>query len=181
MSTISLIAAIDEHRGLGKNNQLLCHLPADLKHFKLHTLNKPIIMGRKTFESIGRPLPNRLNIVISDTLQNTSDITVVKSLKEALKEAGDVEEVMIIGGERLFKEALDCAKRIYVTIIHHTFDADVFFPVINPDEWHCKESTLRIKDEKNPYDMTFCLYERLELDITKYTDHRHRCRSRGAS
>ncbi|GGI93357.1 dihydrofolate reductase [Legionella impletisoli] len=157
---ISLIAAMDENRGIGKNNQLLCHLPADLKHFKALTVGKPVIMGKRTFESIGCPLPDRLNIVISHTLEKKDDVKVLRSLSEALQEVSEAEEVMIIGGERLFNETIEFADRIYLTIIHTTFEADVFFPLIDTDRWLCTESIYREKDEKNPYDLTFCTYER---------------------
>lgn len=100
MSLISLIAAIDETGGLGINNQLLCYLPADLQHFKSITMGKPIIMGRKTYESIGKPLPGRLNIVISQSIQSIPGVVVVDSLGQAIKETADASEVMIIGGSR---------------------------------------------------------------------------------
>jgi dihydrofolate reductase len=161
MTTISLIAAVDEHRGLGKNNQLLCHLTADLKHFKSLTVGKPIIMGRKTFESIGRPLPKRPNIVISRTISEIEGVKVVDSLEKAISLVSLDDEAMVIGGEQIFKQALPLSKRIYLTVIHHTFEADVFFPSINPDEWQCLDSLMHSKDESNGYDMTFCRYERL--------------------
>ncbi|WP_133131162.1 dihydrofolate reductase [Legionella yabuuchiae] len=160
---ISLIAAMDENRGIGKNNQLLCYLPADLKHFKSLTIGKPVVMGKRTFESIGRSLPERQNIVISHTLENRDDINVVRSLSEALHLVSEAEEVMILGGERLFLETIGIAERIYLTMIHATFDADVFFPPIDSDRWQCTETIYREKDEKNPYDLTFCTYERQML------------------
>lgn len=160
MSIISLIAAIGEHRGLGKANQLLCHLPADLQHFKELTLGKPIIMGRKTHESIGRALPGRLNIVLSKHTAIIKDVTVVESLQEALVLTKDVPEVMIIGGANLFTQALPLAHQVYLTLIHAQFDADVFFPELDKQIWHCKEALERSRDEKNHYDITFYRYER---------------------
>ncbi len=158
---LSMIAAMDEARGIGINNQLLCHLPADLKHFKALTLGKPVIMGRKTYESIGKPLPQRPNIVISNTLEPQPGIIIVPNIPAAIEKAGKVDEVMIIGGMSIYEAALPWARRIYITIIHHTFEADVYFPEINPDHWHCVQSQFRKKDDKNLYDMSFCIYEKL--------------------
>lgn len=160
MTTISLIAAIDEARGIGFNNQLLVHLPADLKYFKSVTMGKPIIMGRRTYESIGRPLPGRKNIIISSTLSSQEEITVVPTLNSALEQVNGVEEAMIIGGARLFEEGINLATRLYITKIKHHFKADVHFPVINPEIWKCKKQSLFEHDEQNPFDMTFCVYER---------------------
>lgn len=156
---ISLIAAIDDAWGLGKDNALLCHLPADLKHFKACTLHKPIIMGRKTFESIGKPLPQRRNIVLSRQWQSVSGIEVVSSLEEALKLTHHDEEVMVIGGSSLFAEALPLATKIYLTRIHHHFTADVYFPVID-ESWVCLSSNEYLADEQNAYSMQFQIYQR---------------------
>ena len=160
MTIISLIVAMDENRGIGKDNQLLCHLPADLKHFKEITMAKPIIMGRKTYLSIGKPLPGRLNIVLSNTLSSIEGVTVVNSLSEALALTSNVPEVMIIGGAVLFEEAIPLAQRIYLTIIHAQFDADVYFPTLDKNSWQCIEEVSRPKDEKNHYDLTFYSFER---------------------
>jgi dihydrofolate reductase len=160
MTTISLIAAIDEANGLGFNNQLLCHLPADLQHFKTITMSKPIIMGRKTFESIGKPLPGRLNIVLSRTSSSIDGVVIVDSLEKALEQTKENEEVMIIGGEQLFADAMHIANHLYITRIHHQFIADVFFPEINEGIWTCTSKVFRQQDEKNKYDMTFYTYIR---------------------
>jgi dihydrofolate reductase len=162
MAKISLIAAIDEAGGLGLNNQLLCHLPADLKHFKTITLGKPIIMGRKTFLSIGKPLPGRKNIVLSHAMPAQEGVEVVHTIPEAiaLAEAEEVDEIMIIGGAKLFQETLALASTIYLTRIHHRFEADVFFPALFATEWRCEEAIHRTKDDKNLYDMTFEKYIR---------------------
>ncbi len=162
MSIISLIAAIDEHRGLGKENKLLYHLPADLQHFKALTLGKPIIMGRKTHESIGKALPGRLNIVLSKHPLKINDVTVVKSLDEALALTKAAPEVMVIGGANVYAQALPLANRIYLTLIHAQFDADVFFTELDKKIWHCKEAVERPHDEKNQYDITFYRYEKLK-------------------
>ena len=161
MALISLIAAMDENRGIGKNNQLMCHLPADLKFFKSITLGKPVIMGRRTYESIGRALPGRLNVVLSRQPIFIDGVTVVASLEEALLLTTDVAEVMIIGGERVFQEAMPLASRLYITSIHASFHADRFFPIIDPLIWHRCDAVDREKDETNKYDITFIRYEKI--------------------
>ncbi|MBA2656728.1 MAG: dihydrofolate reductase [Tatlockia sp.] len=163
MAIISLIAAIDQQNGLGKDNQLLCHLPADLQHFKTLTLGKPIIMGRQTFESIGKPLPGRRNIILSRKINAIANVDLANTFEEALALVEDVPEIMIIGGAAIFKQALSIASRIYLTQIHHQFDADVFFPIINPSEWICKDKLFREADDINNYAMTFYYYERANL------------------
>ncbi|KTC64900.1 dihydrofolate reductase FolA (plasmid) [Legionella adelaidensis] len=155
MTIISLIAALDEKRGIGKNNQLLCHLPADLKHFKNITMGKPIIMGRKTFESIGKPLPGRQNIVLSKKMTSTPEVEVFPSLEEALAYTDQKEEIMIIGGANVFSAALPKAQRMYLTYIHHQFDADVFFPDFDMNEWESEKDNFYARDEKNLFDLTF--------------------------
>ncbi|MDA9272032.1 dihydrofolate reductase [bacterium] len=161
MTIVSLIAAIDEKGGLGQSNQLLCHLPADLKQFKTLTWGKPIIMGRKTYDSIGRALPGRLNIVLSRQKLTIEGVTVVESLDQAVAMTQNEPEIMIIGGGQLFVQALPLSTRVYLTRIHHQFAADVFFPVLDEAQWICRETIDHQRDEKNPYDFTFCRYERL--------------------
>lgn len=158
---ISLIAAVDQQLGMGKNNSLLCHLPADLQHFKSLTLGKPIIMGRNTFESIGKPLPGRKNIILSHHKFTIDGITVVDSLEMALQLTKDDTEVMIIGGGQVYAQAITYANRLFLTTIHHKFDADVFFPNIDEAEWICTQSVKKTRDEKNEYDMTFQTYQRI--------------------
>ena len=162
---ISLIAAVDERYGMGKNNSLLCHLPADLQHFKSLTLGKPIIMGRKTFESIGKALPGRQNIVLTRNTLTAEGVMVVDSLEAALQLTKDQIEVMVIGGAQIYAQALIHAQRIYLTIIHHQFDADVFFPDIDKAAWACIDAVEKLRDKKNEYDMTFCTYQRLAKDF----------------
>ncbi|BCA93992.1 dihydrofolate reductase [Legionella antarctica] len=160
MPTISLIAAVDEEGGIGRNNQLLCYLPADLKHFKTFTMGKPIIMGRKTFESIGKPLPGRTNIVLSHSSSSIDGVLVVDSLSRAINSHEKAEEIMIIGGADIFAQAMGMATRLYITCIHHQFHADVFFPKIDASIWSCPKKEFRQRDSKNEYDMTFYIYER---------------------
>lgn len=157
---ISLIAAVDSQMGIGRNNQLLCHLPADLAHFKAITMGKPIVMGRKTFESIGKPLPGRLNLVLSHQGLTHEGIVVASSLSEVFVLTKNYPEVCIIGGSTVYDQALPHASRIYLTYIHAQLDADVFFPELDKAEWECVESMDRPRCDKNPYDLTFCRYEK---------------------
>ncbi|MFJ7698570.1 dihydrofolate reductase [Lysinibacillus fusiformis] len=126
---ISLIVAHDDNQVIGYNNGMPWHLPGDLQYFKNKTMGKPMIMGRKTFESIGRPLPGRRNIVITrDENYHAEGIETVTSLEEAIAIAGDVEEIMIIGGEQIFRLSMEMADRLYITKINHSFQGDTFFP-----------------------------------------------------
>lgn len=160
MRIISLVAAIDENRGLSNKGQLLCHLPADLKYFKDLTIGKPIIMGRRTYESIGAILPGRLNIILSNQQKRVPGAIVTNSLQKALEFGSNEAEIFIIGGSVIFEQALSLASRIYLTFIHQKFVADTFFPRLDAI-WRCKHSILRQKDQKNAYDLTFYIYERL--------------------
>lgn len=159
--TISLIVAIDENNGIGKNNQLPWYLPADLKHFKTLTTGHPIIMGRKTFESIGKALPNRKNIVISRQSNYLAEgADVVSSLPAAFDLSQDEDEVFVIGGAQIFEHALPLSNTLYLTIIHHQFDVDTYFPHINEDSWIKVESINHAPDEKNNFSYTFIKYIR---------------------
>ena len=160
---ISIIAAIDINRGIGHKNSLLCHLPADLQYFKSMTLGKPIIMGRKTLESIGRALPGRQNIILTHGRLTVTGIEVCNPLEQALQLAASAPEVMIIGGESVFSAALPLADCVYVTFIHQEFEADAFFPTLDLDVWDCVSKVERPLDSKNAYDLTFCIYLRKNL------------------
>ena len=157
---ISLIAAVDMQGGIGKNNKLLCHLPADLQYFKAMTSGKTIIMGRKTLESIGRALPDRQNIVLSRNELSIPGVIGCHSLEQALKTAQSAKEIMIIGGESVFDAALPLAGRVYLTVIKHIFAADVFFPALDLDLWECISQVERPADDKNAYALTFSVYAR---------------------
>ncbi len=159
---ISLIWAMDENRVIGKDNQLPWHLPADLKFFKKTTMGHPIAMGRKTHESIGKPLPGRENIIITRNKEYQSDgCTVLYSVNELLQHSEQLdEEVFIIGGAEIFKAAFPTANRLYITKIYDVFEGDTFFPEINLDEWNLISREKGIKDEKNPYDFEFFIYDR---------------------
>jgi dihydrofolate reductase len=163
---ISLIAAIGKNNELGKGNDLLWKFPADQKHFREITSGHTVIMGRKTFESIGRPLPNRKNIVITRDKSYLRDgVDVVHSLEEAFNLANnlpDKNEIFIIGGEEIFKQAMPLADRLYITHIEaEDSDANVFFPEIIPVVWNEISHEEHKKDEKNPYNYTFSVYEKL--------------------
>lgn len=158
---ISLVAAMASNRVIGIENRLPWHLPADFKHFKSVTMAKPIIMGRKTFESIGRPLPGRTNIIITHNTTYTAEgCNVVNSIDEALALTQSVPEVMIIGGASFYQQALPFAQRIYLTIIHHAFEGDAYFETLDDAQW-CETERIDCKpDDKNHYPYSFITLER---------------------
>ncbi len=159
---ITLIAAMDQNRLIGKQNQLPWSLSADLRHFRQVTLGKPIIMGRKTFDSIGKPLPGRHNIVISQQLDLTiKDCDVCHSLDAALQLVSAENEVMVIGGAHLFKQSLPIADKMILTIINHTFEGDVYFPTWNKNDWQFVSQSDHQRDEKNQYDYSFLTLRRV--------------------
>jgi len=153
---ISSIVAIGENNAIGKNNQLLWRIPADLKHFKEITTGHTVIMGRKTFDSVGKPLPNRRNIIITRrTGLEIPGAEVVNTLDEALSLCDDNEEVFIVGGAEIYKMAMDVTDKIYLTVVKGTFDADTYFPAIDPDKWMETDQISFEPDEKNPWAYTF--------------------------
>ena len=153
---ISLIVAMANNRVIGKDNDMPWHLPADLAHFKAVTLGKPIIMGRKTYESIGRPLPGRKNIVISrNSNYKLEGCETVCSLEEAMELVSDVEELMIIGGGYLYSQTLSQADRLYLTFIDLDVDGDTQFPEFEHLQLTEVKRERHLKDEKNPYDYQF--------------------------
>jgi len=166
MTRISLIVATANNRIIGKDNDMPWHLPADLSYFKKTTLGKPIVMGRKTYESIGRPLPGRRNIVISrDANYQATGIEAVTSVADALALITDVEEVvdeiMVIGGGAIYAHCLTSATRLYITHIDADIDGDTQFPEYDlENDWHKIESNKQSADVKNAYDLIFCIYER---------------------
>jgi len=157
---LSLIAAVDEHMGIGKANQLLCYLPKDLARFKQITMGKPIIMGRKTFESIGRPLPGRRNMVISSRLEKIDGIEVFPTIEKALDECKDEADVFVIGGGLLYETVMDRADRLYLSHIHATFEADTFFPELNKREWVASSTETFAADQHNQYRFSLVIYDR---------------------
>lgn len=151
-----------EKNEIGFENQLLWHLPKDLKHFKDITSGHPVIMGRKTYESIGKPLPNRTNIVVSRQKDWFEEgILIVGSIKEAVKFAKKIdEEVFIIGGGNIYDQTMDVVDRLEVTLVKADLEADTFFPKINEKVWKKVNEVCHEKDEKNQYDFCFQTYER---------------------
>lgn len=163
---ISIIAAIGKNNELGKNNALVWSMPNDLKYFREKTSGHPVIMGRKTFEAIGRPMQNRRNIIITrDVDYKKEGIEVVHSLEESLNlvrnEIANGEEIFIIGGEEIFKQSINIADRLYITHINATDkDADTFFPEIIPIVWNEISHEEHKKDSVNPFDYSFSVYNR---------------------
>jgi len=159
---LSLIAAVGKNNEIGKDNRLLWNMPADLKYFRNTTSGHPVIMGWNTFKSIGRPLPNRQNIVISiDSAWNAEGVTTVGSLEEAVDLLkGKDEEVFVIGGALTYAQAISLADRLYITHVDASFDADTFFPQIDKNIWHEVSSDPHLPDEKNPLPYNFTIYEK---------------------
>lgn len=152
---ISIIVAIGENYAIGKDNQLLWHMPNDLKHFKEITSGRSIIMGRKTFDSVGKPLPRRRNIVVTRQDLDIPGCEVVKSIDEGLSLCASEDEVFIGGGAEIYRQAMDRTDRIYLTIIHQVFDADTFFPEIDYEQWEEVSRENFEPDEKNPLPYSF--------------------------
>ena len=161
---ISLIAAMGKNRVIGNKGKLPWHMPADMKYYRDKKKGKTIIMGRKTFDSMGnKPLPNRTNIIIThDTDYKAEGAIVVHSADEALKEAEkyNIEEVMVIGGSEIYKAFLPRANRIYLTIIEGVFEGDAFFPEYDITEWKETSYEEHERDKDNPYDYRFVVLER---------------------
>lgn len=158
---ISFVVAMGKNRVIGKNNSLPWTMPADMKHFKDLTSGKPVIMGRKTFESIGKPLPKRKNIIITrDKNYSAEDCIIVNSVDEALNAAADAEEVMVIGGSQIYKEFLPKASKMYLTIIDADFQGDAYFPKYDVTEWEETAYEEHEKDAQNPYGYAFITLER---------------------
>ena len=163
MTTVSLIAAMAKNRIIGKDNDMPWHMPADLKHFKAVTLNKPVVMGRKTFESIGRPLPGRRNIVITRNKEwQAEGVEVVFTPESALELLKDTQEVMIIGGGNIYKQFLPMADQLYLTFIELEVEGDTQFPDWkSAGVWQQTETIDNKADDKNPYDYQFATLTRV--------------------
>jgi dihydrofolate reductase len=152
---------MDQNRLIGQNNALPWHLPADLAFFKQTTMGKPILMGRKTYESIGRPLPGRQNIIITrDQDYQVDGCDVCQSIDAAVKLAAGQPEVMLIGGASLYQQTLEKAQQLYLTRIHSSFEGDAWFPEFNPGEWQETWREDHHADEKNRYEFSFIRYSR---------------------
>lgn len=160
---ISLIVAMSRDRAIGKGNQLLWHLSDDLKRFKALTSGRPIIMGRKTFESLPKgALPNRRNIIISRTIDHIPGVEIATSLEHALSLCGEEDSIFIIGGGQIYKQSITIATELHLTIVEADFpEADTFFPLINQAEWQEIEREAKPQDEKNQYASTYYHLKRL--------------------
>ncbi|MEO8146082.1 MAG: dihydrofolate reductase [Bacteroidia bacterium] len=153
---ITIVVAVSENNGIGKNNQLPWHLPNDLKFFKKVTMGGTMIMGRKTFESIGKPLPGRETIMVTTQPDYKADGCIIaSSLQDAIDKSTNRSEVFIVGGGELFKQVLPLTHTLYLTKVHHHIDADVFFPVINMSEWNVESEEPHHADERHKYAYTF--------------------------
>lgn len=159
---LSFIVAMDQNNVIGNQNDMPWHLPNDLRFFKEKTTGHTIVMGRKTFESIGRVLPNRKHVVLTSKNNDFPEaVEVVHDVNTIIQRYKDMnEEVFIIGGGRIFEQLLDDVDRLYVTKINHSFEGDVFFPEIHDHEWAETNREKGLRDEKNPYDYDFIQYDR---------------------
>ncbi|WP_369047907.1 dihydrofolate reductase [Tenacibaculum sp. UWU-22] len=158
---VSIIAAIGKDNELGKNNDLIWHLPADLKHFKKTTSGHAILMGRRTFESIGKPLPKRTNIIITNNDHYFIDgCLIANSIEQAIDMAENNDEIFIIGGSQIYKQALEknLVDKLHITIVHQNFEADVFFPEIDKKIWKEINRIDCKADNENPYNYSFVTY-----------------------
>jgi dihydrofolate reductase len=167
MIRLAVIVAAAENGVIGRNNALPWHLPQDLRYFKRVTMGKPIVMGRKTFESIGRPLPGRTNIVITRNPDFTAQgVRVVASLDEALRLAGDIalidgaRELVVIGGAEIYKASIPLAGRLYITEVHATVQGDAFLPEIDWSQWREIGREHHVASDANPYDYSLVIYDR---------------------
>ncbi|OOF67736.1 type 3 dihydrofolate reductase [Rodentibacter caecimuris] len=157
---LSIIVAMTLNGVIGKDNQMPWHLPADLAWFRQNTTGKPVIMGRKTFESIGRALPKRINIVLSRQTYPNKEVIHRSSFESAVDFVKDSEEVMLIGGGELFKQYLPQVNKLYLTLIQTELDGDTFFPEIDWSEWNIEFDEYRQADENNRYDCRFLILSR---------------------
>ncbi len=163
VGSLIMIAAVGENNSLGRDNKLLWHLPDDFKRFKQITTGHKIIMGRKTFESFPKPLPNRFHIIISRNLDYKVDhpeCEVVHSLEDALQRVSPDENAFIIGGGEIYTQSLPFTDQIELTRVHADFEADAFFPEINLEEWELIEESHHEKDERHAYPFTYLTYQR---------------------
>lgn len=158
---VSIIAAMGRNRLIGNNNQLPWHLPADLAHFKRVTMGKPIIMGRKTYESIGRPLPGRTNIVLTRSADfHAEGVVMANSPEQALDFASGEDEVMVIGGSAVYELFLPWAHRLYLTHVENSYEGDAWFPPFDSEQWRVVASEEHAADENNSSGYRFVTYER---------------------
>ena len=162
--TISLVVAASENNAIGKNNQLIWHLPNDLKFFKNTTWGFPVIMGRKSFESVNKPLPGRTNIVITTKPDwKAETVIVVNNLKDAIQKAAETnsKQIFIIGGGEIYKQSMDIADSIYITRVHADLEGDTFFPLIDESKWKLTSNQDFEADEKHAYSYSFQIWEKI--------------------
>ncbi|MGJ1268476.1 dihydrofolate reductase [Sphingobacterium spiritivorum] len=158
---ITLIVAAAENNVIGKDNQMPWHLPNDFKYFKKNTLEHSVIMGRKTFEAIGKALPDRRNIVISRNQDfHHPDVDTANSLQEAILYCRDEREVFVIGGANIYEQTLPFAHKVLLTRVHTTIEGDAVFPVLNPEEWALESEEKHFADDKHAFDYTFQIFNR---------------------
>lgn len=159
---LTAVVAATENNVIGRDNGMPWHLPADLQHFKAVTVGKPVLMGRRTFEAIGRPLPGRRNLMLSrDRDFTAAGVETFSDLDAALAAAGDVAELMIIGGQAVYELALPRVQRVHLTRLHMQLEGDAHFPDLPPEQWReVSRSARRPADERNACDMTFLVLER---------------------
>lgn len=161
---IAQVVAVSQNHAIGKDNKLIWHLPADLKHYKEITMGHHMIMGRKTYESIGRPLPGRTTVIITrDKDYKAEGCVIVNSLEEGLEVARSANdaEACIVGGGEIFRQAMHLTDKIYLTVINEHFDGDTFYPELDPKQWNLVKREDFHPDEKNKYYYSFCEYERV--------------------
>ena len=166
MITISHVVALSNNNVIGVNNSLPWNLKTDLAHFKNYTSNKIIVMGRKTYESIGRPLPNRINLIVSNTIKEINGAELFKSTEDAINKAkelcinNNLDEIIIIGGGYLFRDTLSITNKLVITKVDCNIEGDVFYPDIDLNEWEKLSSEHFTKDSDNDYDFTVITYEK---------------------
>jgi dihydrofolate reductase len=162
MTLISMVVAATENDVIGRDNGMPWHLPDDLKYFKARTMGKPMLMGRKTFESIGKPLPGRASVVLTrDPAWHAPGVVIVRSLDEALRWAQDMPELCVIGGAEVFRLAMPLARRLFLTRIHTSIDGDTFFPKLDAQRWCEVERTEHPADARHAYAMSFLTLDRV--------------------
>ncbi len=158
---IAMIAAMDRNRVIGANGGLPWHLPADMRHFVQTTRGKPVIMGRRNYEDIGGALPNRHNVILTrDPSYPATGCTVATKATEAIAAAGSADEIMVIGGEQIYRLFLPESQRLYLTYVDAAIGGDTYFPALAVDEWHETKREHRRPDDRNGYAMTFVTLER---------------------
>lgn len=159
---LAFVVATAENGVIGRDNKLIWHLPADLKHFKQLTQGHPVVMGRRTYESIGRPLPNRTNIVVTRQADwQAAGCEVAHSVPEALERARQLDEdIFVIGGAEIYRQALPAADVVYLTEVHHTFEGDVTFPELSRTEWREESRERHEADDKHAYAFSFVTHRR---------------------